>query len=83
MSEGRLFGSSNIDASELVTAGDSPTIDTLRCQITRNPCGTDTWAVGKPCRCGHCRLYCVALDLRSQLAAAQAEIAKLKESHRG
>lgn len=26
----------------------------LRCEITRNLCGTDTWAVGKPCQCAAC-----------------------------
>lgn len=26
----------------------------LRCQVTGNPCGTDTWPVGEPCICLNC-----------------------------
>ena len=29
----------------------------LCCDITENPCGTDTWKVGHPCRCAGCALY--------------------------
>ena len=29
----------------------------IRCQITNNPCGTDTWMVGHPCTCEHCTAY--------------------------
>lgn len=28
---------------------------TWRCEVTRNPCGTDTWAKGHPCGCGNCQ----------------------------
>lgn len=28
-----------------------------RCKITTNPCGTDTWAVGRPCQCDECQAY--------------------------
>jgi hypothetical protein len=33
----------------------------MRCQITGNLCGTDTWKVGSPCSCGPCRTYIEAL----------------------
>jgi hypothetical protein len=28
-----------------------------RCLVTKNPCGTDTWAVGQPCQCAECQAY--------------------------
>jgi len=31
--------------------------DVERCEITNNPCGTDTWVVGRPCRCNPCQRY--------------------------
>lgn len=30
-------------------------IEPLRCLVTGNPCGTDTWMAGQPCRCAACR----------------------------
>ena len=30
---------------------------TQRCEITNNPCGTDTWTVGHPCQCLACQKY--------------------------
>jgi len=29
----------------------------LRCEVTGNTCGTDTWKVGCPCICENCRRY--------------------------
>jgi len=29
----------------------------LRCLITNNPCGTDTWEINTPCRCENCQQY--------------------------
>jgi hypothetical protein len=29
--------------------------EVLRCLITNNPVGTDTWMVGRPCQCQNCR----------------------------
>jgi hypothetical protein len=31
-----------------------------RCEITSNPCGTDTWFVGHPCQCAPCRALVVS-----------------------
>jgi len=31
-------------------------VDATRCQKTKNPFGTDTWAVGHPCTCDVCLL---------------------------
>lgn len=31
----------------------------LRCEITHNPCGTDTWPEGYQCQCRPCRVYVV------------------------
>lgn len=40
----------------------SPTLTTgwpssLRCLITGNSCGTDTWQVGHPCKCSECQAW--------------------------
>lgn len=29
----------------------------LRCEITGNECGTDTWHVDHPCQCTNCQKY--------------------------
>lgn len=29
----------------------------LRCLVTKNMCGTDTWSVGQPCQCKNCQLW--------------------------
>ncbi len=31
--------------------------DFLRCLVTKNKCGTDTWAVGQPCQCENCQRW--------------------------
>lgn len=31
--------------------------DVARCEVTSNPCGTDTWEVNSPCQCSPCRGY--------------------------
>lgn len=31
--------------------------DLLRCLITKNVCGTDTWTVGHPCQCENCQRW--------------------------
>ncbi len=30
---------------------------TRRCQVTKNPCGTDTWMLGHSCQCDECQAY--------------------------
>ncbi len=30
---------------------------TGRCKVTGNPCGTDTWMEGIPCKCESCQAY--------------------------
>jgi hypothetical protein len=35
-----------------------PALDnTLRCKVTSNLCGTDTWATGHPCQCASCQQW--------------------------
>lgn len=29
----------------------------LRCFVTKNQCGTDTWMIGRPCQCPNCKLF--------------------------
>ena len=41
-----------------------------RCEITRNPCGTDTWAAESPCPCPQCQRWLVAEVERLQRDAA-------------
>ncbi len=36
----------------------------LRCLITKNPVGTDTWMEGHPCKCNNCQLMLVKAELR-------------------
>lgn len=31
--------------------------EAVRCKITGNPCGTDTWIEGCPCTCENCQRY--------------------------
>lgn len=31
--------------------------DILRCEITGNPCGSDTWEINHPCQCKNCKKY--------------------------
>ncbi len=33
------------------------TIQMIRCSVTGNPCGTDTWMEGHPCKCDGCQLW--------------------------
>lgn len=48
----------DIIASTLDSSGVlSSAVDQLCCQVTKNPCGTDTWMIGHPCECKHCRAY--------------------------
>lgn len=46
----------------------------LRCTITANLCGTDTWAAGQPCKCPSCTIYV----LRAKLAEAERRVECLK-----
>ena len=46
----------------LRAVGFVPESTELRCNVTGNPCGSDTWAVGRPCQCAPCQQY---LDERS------------------
>ncbi len=42
--------------------GDNPTTnDVPRCEVTRNECGTDTWAEGHSCSCRMCQAYLLGL----------------------
>lgn len=41
-----------------------------RCSVTGNPCGTDTWTVGKPCRCVACREYLAGDERRCTARSA-------------
>jgi len=34
----------------------------LRCEITSNPCGTDTWEINHPCECKNCQEYLRGLE---------------------
>lgn len=47
------------------------------CQVTGNPCGTDTWVVGHPCECGTCYLWLRlrAVEADKDVLAEHAEAA--------
>ena len=43
------------DTAALAKPASSPAGgDVVRCLATGNPVGTDTWQVGRPCRCANC-----------------------------
>lgn len=48
--------------------------DLLRCSMSGNPCGTDTWSAGSHCQCNQCTKWVL-----SQLAALTQERDKLRE----
>ncbi len=50
--------------------------DFLRCLVTKNKCGTDTWAVGQPCQCENCQRW---LRLR---APPEADVMKRAKAMR-
>jgi len=35
----------------------NPPVPVFRCEITGNPCGTDTWEINHPCQCKNCQAY--------------------------
>lgn len=39
-----------------------PSTPILRCEITGNPCGTDTWEINHPCKCKNCQEYLKGLE---------------------
>ena len=53
--------------------------DISRCEVTRNPCGTDTWCAGYVCKCANCTKYLSELDdklraFNQTLFSAQEEL---------
>jgi hypothetical protein len=36
--------------------------DVARCEVTKNPVGTDTWAAGHECKCASCQKLMEVLD---------------------
>lgn len=52
-----------------------------RCLHTGNPCGTDTWMVGHPCKCVECQLYIAKQELatlRTQLEERNTQLAAMR-----
>ena len=39
----------------------------LKCLVTGNPCGTDTWIVGRSCKCINCQRYILLLGMEEQV----------------
>jgi hypothetical protein len=42
-------------------------VEVLKCEITGNPCGTDTWEVNHPCTCKNCTIYLELLDMEKEI----------------
>lgn len=73
------------DKCESVSAGGPPTPTETRppegyevqqrpiCLFTRNPCGTDTWQVGRACRCDNCQAWAQGWNQGKAAAEAQCE----------
>ena len=53
---------------ERLSGDGTPPLDELRCRITGNQCGTDTWMVGHPCQCDNCQAW-----LRGRAEPAEGE----------
>ena len=51
-----------------------------RCQVTHNPCGTDTWEAHTPCRCRACQAY--LMDTIERLRADLARYRAVAEAAR-
>lgn len=47
----------------------------LRCLVTGNPCGTDTWNLKRPCKCDHCQEWLCEMIFKgsSEVARLQAD----------
>lgn len=43
--------------------GSMGTIQMIRCSVTGNPSGTDTWMEGHPCKCDGCTLWVLLRSL--------------------
>ena len=52
-----------------------PTPDWRRCAVTHNPVATDTWMLGRPCKCASCQAYCRA----AALSAAAEYVATIED----
>lgn len=51
----------------------------VRCDYTKNPCGSDTYRVGNPCNCLPCRGFAYGYDrAQADLAALRAERDRLQ-----
>lgn len=55
----------------------------LRCLITGNPVGTDTWKIGYSCQCQICQTASEIERLRSELEQAREACAKVAEDQDG
>lgn len=44
----------------------------LRCTVTKNPCGSDTWRLGHACQCTPCRQWVAAFEEGMASAALRA-----------
>lgn len=44
----------------------------LRCELTENVCGTDTWEVNHPCQCLPCQLFLATQKLDESSRKARA-----------
>ena len=50
----RVKRNEDYDITGLIIMGE---YEPLRCEITANLCGTDTWEINHPCTCGPCQRW--------------------------
>jgi hypothetical protein len=55
-------------AAEARKAAVEDYMENLRCRVTKNACGSDTWATGSPCQCLACQTW---LGMRALAQPAQ------------
>lgn len=64
--------------------GDTQRPIVLRCAVTGNPCGTDTWSKGVECQCAHCQawLHPITGPFAEIVTAARRKMAAWPEDRR-
>ena len=74
-----FFDTKEEAAAQWNTRADEPKTE-LRCVITKNICGTDTWVDRYPCPCENCKKYVADTNSRAADAASCATLGSNRSS---
>lgn len=66
-------------------ASNVPSMTGVRCEVTGNPCGSDTWIVGHDCECTTCQVFVAsskksADDTQPMSAVSSTDVVELSSS---